>query len=430
MRGLLTTFSLLLLLLFTTHSAKATLATLTSTSPQKQLSLKLTKPGWAILNLKARLAQGGWGTPNEESAVLALSLGKTFHSHVVVMDKEPMTYKVLLSNGKPGPLTLTFTLDTALSRNKGAVILESAALETNTDPAKNRFYASSPVLTISTSRLSTDYPAFMGYAQEKELKYTVYFTNEDGGTGRFPTMLMGIYARLADIESALWTVNGVLTYQSPGHLDKAFSGPKRWGRPALSVCTDNGLFCPDDGAHPVVLSYVPIPLPPGVRERAMDVMPWFTRIVNEEVLREKDGQGKPKAKADTAVKDAAVGDARQYLYADFTCTGGDSSSAAVEVKLKTDPRTFKNDWAQGSFANPGNFRPTCGGGEYRVVVKLPWGVKKADIAQVGLANRGKAPLNGAFVRAFLLDGNFAPADLSVQTKPFTVVPGSTAFSSL
>src|SRR5262249_38895436 len=130
-------------------------------------------------------------------------------------------------------------------------------------------------------------------------RFTCIFSNEDGGTGVLPPLLMARYGRTTDIEwvSAV-TVRGKgdaseEVFQSEGHGTRAFHGVHAGRHPVLLRSTDNNNFSDDVPARdPCQLRISLAPLGfdgAGPRERMMDSNPWTWWIANAEMRRERLG---------------------------------------------------------------------------------------------------------------------------------------------
>src|SRR5207247_7243966 len=120
------------------------------------------------------------------------------------------------------------------------------------------------------------------------LRYSVVFTNEDGGTPI--DRLMATWGRTTDIEAvyeADLDAQGRLLadrYQAPEHEVKAFAGPRQGRHPLLWVSTDNNMVDDHGAALPrFAPAAVPFDLTGVSREAVMDAEPWTYRVTAEEV---------------------------------------------------------------------------------------------------------------------------------------------------
>jgi hypothetical protein len=183
-----------------------------------------------------------------------------------------------------------------------------------------------PVLWLrsDTIGVATDLPLMM-YAEDLRvngtglLRYSVIFSNEDGGTQTAP--LLARWGRTTDIEMAYeedWRDGKVVgsRYQGPDHRTPDYAGTRDGAHPPLLVATLNNVFL-DRGRSAVRVAMVPtlVDLETATRESVMDREPWiYRRMANE--LRE-EGKG------------AVVGDIREYLFVDARLTLTDGAVAAV-----------------------------------------------------------------------------------------------------
>jgi hypothetical protein len=186
--------------------------------------------------------------------------------------------------------------------------------------------AHAPVLWLRSDTIgaTTDLPLMM-YAEDLRvngtglLRYTVIFSNEDGGTATAP--LLARWGRTTDIEMAYeedWRNGQVVAsrYQGPDHHTPPFAGTREGGHPGLVVATLNNVFL-DRGRTAVRVALVPtvVDLQKATRESVMDREPWIYRRMAEE-LRDEG-------------KTAVVGDLREYLFVDARLTLTDAAVAAV-----------------------------------------------------------------------------------------------------
>ena len=174
-------------------------------------------------------------------------------------------------------------------------------------------------LRADTVGEATDVP-LLAYVEEdtvggeRRLRYTVVFSNEDGGT---PTRaLLARWGRATDIEMAYEVVlasdGSVVSerFQGTDHDLRAFKGRRVGAHPVLLVATLNNVFL-DRGRSGALVSTVPAPVPPdsGTRESIMDTSPWTYRVMAKELEREgkiAPGRGQKR--------EQVVDDPRRYVY--------------------------------------------------------------------------------------------------------------------
>jgi hypothetical protein len=151
------------------------------------------------------------------------------------------------------------------------------------------------------------------------LRYTVIFSNEDGGTAT--AALLARWGRTTDIEMAYeedWRDGQVIAsrYQGPDHHTPDYAGAREGAHPTLVVATLNNVFL-DRGRTAVRVALVPtlVDLERATRESVMDREPWIYKRMADELREER--------------KAAVVGDVREYLFVDARLTLTDGAVAAV-----------------------------------------------------------------------------------------------------
>jgi hypothetical protein len=223
--------------------------------------------------------------------------------------------------------------------------------------------ANSPVIYARADTIDkfSDIPLLTYYEMFDEpdgvtrIRYSVIFTNEDGGTQS--KALMARWGRMTDIE---WMYemrvdkNGKIldeTYQAANHVTKPFKGERIFGsHPVMYDATDNNNFS-DTGCSQLRLAIeaVEADLSHGSRETLMERFPWIYRVMSEEALRE--GRIVPSDAGPNTIDDP-----REYLYAEIY---DEPESAAVAFGiLTTDGRKFSSDLGSESMRvnRPGHFR--------------------------------------------------------------------------
>ncbi len=179
-------------------------------------------------------------------------------------------------------------------------------------------------LRSDTIGVSTDLPLAM-YAEDTRvngtgvLRYSVIFSNEDGGTAT--PALLARWGRTTDIEMAYeeeWRDGRVVSsrYQAPDHHVIEYAGARQDEHPTLVDATLNNVFL-DRGRTAVRVTMVPalVDLQSATRESVMDRQPWIYRRMADELQEEG--------------KAAVFGDVREYLYVDARLTLSDAAVAAV-----------------------------------------------------------------------------------------------------
>src|SRR6266540_428127 len=169
--------------------------------------------------------------------------------------------------------------------------------------------ARAPALWVRADTIgtSTDLPLLM-YSEDMRvngtgvLRYSVIFSNEDGGTAT--PALLARWGRTTDIEMMYeeeWRDGWIVSarYQAPDHHVIEYAGARQDGHPTLVDATLNNVFL-DRGRTAVRVTMVPalVDLQSATRESVMDRQPWIYRRMADEL--EEEG------------KAAVFGDVREY----------------------------------------------------------------------------------------------------------------------
>lgn len=154
-----------------------------------------------------------------------------------------------------------------------------------------------PVLEMRADTIGeqTDVPLF-AYVEEagppgsRTLRYTVVFSNEDGGTQT--RALFARWGRTTDIEQVYEaTLEGGHTvreeFQGPDHETTVFGGRRRGAAPVLLVATLNNMVT-DRGRGIAAVRIVPglVDLSSATRESTMDGRPWVYSVMARELSAE------------------------------------------------------------------------------------------------------------------------------------------------
>jgi hypothetical protein len=285
------------------------------------------------LEIEARSPGASWRTKGAEASALLIDVDGRYNQDLILWAGDsPFVYKVMLGRLASGKHRVSVSLNKARSapgaQHAIVLSLRPTPLSGNSQntPDDLLALACSPVLYQRANTIDrfSDLPLLMYYEilhpndQEVLIRYTVIFTNEDGGT---PTAaLMARWGRAADIEWAYeFRANaGKIVeerYQAVTHETKAFKGERINGaHPVLEVASDNNNFS-DQARSSVRFALIPIAADLGnaSRESVMDANPWTYRAVAEELLRE----GKIK---DEPGDLNSISDPRNYVYVDLHAT--------------------------------------------------------------------------------------------------------------
>lgn len=322
--------------------AAASIAAAPPAPQREERHFQIATAGEVQLTLRARCAPCDWSAPGREAAVLKISIdGKYSQDISLVRGEELAAYRVLLGALDEGAHQLTIERDPQLSAaNAGPFAIEAVTTDVlderaTADVALGR--AMAPILYARPNTVGrfTDAPLLMWYEvmstpRGRQFRYSVIFTNEDGGT---PTdRLMATWGRTTDIEYVYGVeiddAGRVLSeeFQGPGHEVPPFRGRHERRHPLLWVSTDNNMV---SESGPTAIRYAPAPeradLKDVSREAIMDRNPWTYAVAAKELMRE----GKIDAAA--APGSGHIPDPREFVTVE-ACT--DLQSAAISVGVR------------------------------------------------------------------------------------------------
>jgi hypothetical protein len=396
----------------------------------------------AVLELTASAPNTSWIETEREAAVATISIDGRAQQDVILFNgARRFAYRLLLGRVTPGEhaVRIEFNRKQSAAGATGIEIHDAQIALVDRAQAEFAALAHAPILYARPNTIGrfSDVPLLMYYETERAgdlrtLRYTVIFSNEDGGTQT--AALMARWGRTTDIE---WVVETTLdaagrivksAYQGVNHETKPFRGQREGDHPLLITASDNNNFA-DDRQSEMRFALRPIPFDPSKqsREAVMDQHPWTYRVMAEEMIRE----GKIISERRLG---AQIADLRQYLYIDAASNQQNGSGLSFAVKLKGDGRWFTSD--QGV-----SYNKIERSGFFRTTVRLPAKVAIRDIERIAvrcdvLANP-KSPEETknasasscdlqSVNKAFLLDQQFQPA----SALQFRVVPLKLQFGEM
>ncbi|NJP19607.1 MAG: hypothetical protein HC763_12165 [Hydrococcus sp. CRU_1_1] len=398
---------------------------------------KTELPGIALLNLTASTLESTETFSKKNLAVvITILLDRKYNQDIVLFKgQKQFTYQVSLGSVNSGK----HTVEAIFAPKKSSIEARGAKIKNfvvNVIPDRSPqalIYQYSPILYgRNLSKVSgtyennyTDIPLLMYHTINKEpdgnttIKYTVIWSNEDGGTST--PALMAQWGRTTDIE---WIYQVTLdplgnivseAYHGFAHLPLPFIGSKEGKHPLLVTATINNVMMPV-----IVANYStgyrffldPSPTLPQNRSREaiMDVNPWIYSVMVRELFKE----GKIEAIANPNTPE--VSDPRNYLYLEIDKTTMQSQGlwenrvgVALAVKLKKDSQWYAShhhipEW---SIQRDRSAATT---------VELPLGTTRDDIEAIKaiaiplgwtVSNPYKIALT-KINRAFFLDNNYLP----------------------
>lgn len=403
------------------------LATLT-TSPKAQTLLEkkftASAESEAALDLTASAPGTSWEKSGSEAATVSIFVdGKKHQDAILFAGAKPFTYRLLLGRVAAGEHSLRIELNRAQSAAGVTTANIADAKISLIDRGSPEFHmiAHAPILFARPDTIGkfSDVPLLMYCETLKEagktiLRYTVIFTNEDGGTQT--AALMARWGRTTDIE---WVVDVELdaagqvvnsTFQGASHETKTFQGKREADHPLFLTATVNNNFSDQgDSAMRFTLRPISVDLSAHSREWVMDQNPWTYTIMAEEMTRE----GKI---TNERTLGARISDLRNYLYVDVASTQQGGALFSFAVKLKNDPRWYTSDFGINSYKIERS-------GYFRTTIRLPKGTTLKQIERLAArcdlsgnprskeeitkATAAQCELN-SINKVFLMNGDFQP----------------------
>jgi hypothetical protein len=338
--------------------------------------------GEGVAVIHASCAKCDWGIEGREAAALRVSIDGKYSQHVpLARGVEDADYHVTLGRIGAGDHRLRIEADPKLSSpGAGAPSVSKVDVVVIT-PAGDDFVAQSmaPVLHARPNTVGrfTDLPVFMWYEivpvpGGRQFRYSVIFTNEDGGTAT--DRLMATWGRTTDVEFVYGvTLDGqgrvvAEEFQGPKHEVPPFRGTHEGAHPLLWVSTDNNMV---SESGPTDIRYAPAPqrfdLTNASREIVMDAHPWIYTLAAKEMVREK------KLNEDAAAGSGAIPEPRRFAFVE-ACT--DLQNAAVAFSIHAPDASGTPRWFDADHGLPG-FR-IVRSGCFRGGVPLPRGAGQPD----------------------------------------------------
>lgn len=364
--------------------------------------------GEGVLALTARGIGTDWGEVGRESAVVTVYLDGTYNQDLILHRGEtPAMYRALLGPIARGNHRIEVRYRPELSPPgaRGAEISGlDAEIRAPGDPEYDAI-AGAPILYARPDANRSDTPLFMAYQRlATGLKYTLYASNEDGGTP--PADLMAVWGRACDID---WVYRQSATgsggyIQGFLHRTLAFRGRFEGKHPVLRIATNNNMVS-DQGSSRFKLRPFVVPAADGSRERLLDLNPWVYRLTAVELAREgKIRQPGERESLMGHFLGKKMGDMRRYVTIEFEHPG--KEKLGFRLRLEGTP-----DW---HLSTGGRFwRAIRRGGVVRTTIELPAGATASRIAAIEPITASGKPFGGnvRVVRAFAFDSEYRPIPL-------------------
>ena len=382
-------------------------------------SINLTRAAELRALISAQCRECAWDTEGREAVTLTIRIDGRYSQHLPLV-RGSADYDVMLGALEPGRHVVRAEVDPAATaaglRGEGAATARVALTPIFPDAAEHLAVALAPFVYARPNTVGkfTDVPALMWYEREPTergalYRYSVIFTNEDGGT---PTdRLMATWGRTTDIEYVysieIDRAGGIVgeEYQGPEHKILPFRGKREGRHPLLWVSTDNNMV---RDAGEVGIRYAPAPevadLRNVSREAVMDAHPWLYVVMARELRREGKIADDPPPGQDK------IADPRRFAYVE-AC--GDVGNTAVAFAVHA-----KGEWLA-SDRGSSRHRITRDGC-FRSATPLPAGVRAADIDALRVLAHERPPAEGAPTAAptgvrltrinkvFMLDEQYVP----------------------
>ncbi len=233
-------------------------------------TFKVPAAGEAVAVIHASCKPCDWGVEGREAAAVKILVDGKYSQHLLLTRGErDADYHVSLGPVSMGDHRIQIEPDPALSsKQAGAATVSKVDIVVIT-PAGDDFVAQSmaPIIYARPDTLGrfTDVPVFMWYEivpvpQGRQFRYSVIFTNEDGGTAT--DRLMATWGRTTDVEFVYGvTLNGrgqvvAEEFQGPRHEVPAFRGKHEGAHPLQWVSPDNNMV---SESGPTEIRYAPAP---------------------------------------------------------------------------------------------------------------------------------------------------------------------------
>jgi hypothetical protein len=343
---------------------------------------KASAAGEGVAVIHASCGPCDWGTEGREAAAVRVLVDGKYSQHVLlVRGAEDADYHVTLGRIGEGEHRLRIEADPANSAKQAGPASVSRVDIVLITPAGDDFIAQSMAPTLyarpNTVGRFTDVPVFMWWEvvpapQGRQFRYSVIFTNEDGGTAT--DRLMATWGRTTDVEFVYGVTldrTGKIVaeeFQGPRHEVPHFRGRHEGAHPLLWVSTDNNMV---SESGPTEIRYAPAPqrfdLTNASREIVMDAHPWIFTVAAKEMGREK------KLVEDAPAGSGRIPDLRRFVHVE-ACT--DLENAAVAFSVHAADGSGVARWFDSDRGLP-EFR-IVRSGCFRGAVPLPAGAGQPD----------------------------------------------------
>lgn len=368
------------------------------TSGRFEQTFSSSAPGEAVAVVHASCAGCSWGDKDREAAAVRISLDDRYSQHLLLArGSDDSDYRITLGAVSAGPHHLVVEPDRALSAPSAGEPrisrIDVEVLSGSSDAALAQSLAPFVYARPNTVGRFTDLPVLMWYKVQRtprgrQFRYSVIFTNEDGGTAT--DRLMATWGRTTDIEyiygAEVDSAGKVIAeeFQGPGHAVPAFGGRHEGGHPLMWVSTDNNMV---SESGPTEIRYAPAPegfdLTDVSREEVMDRHAWSYTLAAAEMVREG------KIDESAAPGSGRMPNARRFVHVE-ACTELENAAVTFSIRAtdSTGTRWYDADGGMPAFRI---VRSGC----FRGAVPLPTGAGRADAIRLRACSLPSRPSSAA-----------------------------------
>jgi hypothetical protein len=398
-------------------------------------SFRVDEPGEVIASFIVECGACAWEVEGREAVVLIVTLDDQRSRQVPIVAGTGVQYRVAVGAVQPGTHLLRIDEDANLTaralRGHNAAFVRSIQIEQlHSSSPEYEPLSLAPIVYARPNTVGrfTDVPVFIWYEREAtprgtRYRYSVIFTNEDGGTPA--DRLMATWGRTTDIEYVYGVeVNrdGSITneeIQGPKHEMLPFRGTREARHPLLWVTTDNNMV-EDHGTTTVRYAPAPVafPLQNISREEVMDANPWLYELAAKELTREG------KIVEEALPGKGIIQDPRRFIYIEGC---GDVGAAALAFGVRV-----KDTWIPSDRGIP-EYR-IVRDGCFRAAIPLPLSASELDIRALRAqayerpdqkAHGTSSPVHLMRInKVFTLDDRYRPGKSLMQWEgEQTLIPG-------
>ena len=392
----------------------------------QQVRFETAAEGQATAAITMAAPGTDWGSIGDTAIVVEYDVdGASQGTAVLYGGGDSTAYRVQLGALSAGVHTLGLRYRKKLgSVKKAPALLESLAIDVLSlgDPGYDALRVAPVLLGIDTNLNPyslhpgnglSDVPVVMTWDASSSGGVTSYYyvmawSNEDGGTGLFPEVLISQWGRPHDIETIVRVdvddaTGDVLAvyhrYDESGSM-ATFTGTMRGGtHPVVRTRTANGLIA-DDGDSDFVFGLVPFEREAtGSRERMLLLEPISWMIGAKEFTREFKTELNPNA---TAAKPSNL---RNYLWVEYN-VDTDVGTQSIRGRAVVDGVVYLSD--HGQLSGGGALGLLSGEGYSQVGIEVPEGTTPAQVSSVGI--QGVGTMSGTLfdLHVFMLDNDYYP----------------------